>query len=256
MIIIIIVFFVIALILAIICIKNKIKLSKLLHKFKKCNVIVFGKKGSGKDLVFQYVINKRKKRYYSNISYGGKHKKITVNDISVSPNTYDNLINNDIKLTKKHLKENTDIYLSDCGIYLPSQFDTKLYKTYPSFTVYYALSRHLTNSNIHCNTQNLDRVWKGLREHADFYVKVKETLSLPLFLLTKIVMYDTYQSAQQQLNPLSSRILNKYSKAEYDLYQATNGNILSAWILQPKKRIKYDTRYFHKLFYKRKAPRS
>ena len=87
---------------------------------------------------------------------------------------------------------------------LPSQYDTKLYKSYPSFPIFYALSRHLYNSNIHCNTQNLSRVWKALREQADFYIKcieVKKPFILGLFGFLRIdfICYDKYESANNSL---------------------------------------------------------
>src|SRR5574344_749374 len=70
--------------------------SVLKKNYQNSNVLTFGKIGRGKDLLQQYVIYKRKKAYYSNIDYGGKYKHIELKDISVSPNTYDNLINGDV----------------------------------------------------------------------------------------------------------------------------------------------------------------
>ena len=55
-------------------VSNHLKVREMISNFKKCNVIVFGKKGTGKDLIFQKVINCRKDTYYSNISYGGNYK--------------------------------------------------------------------------------------------------------------------------------------------------------------------------------------
>ena len=40
---------------------NHLRVKYMITQFKKCNVIVFGKKGTGKDLIFQKVINSRKK---------------------------------------------------------------------------------------------------------------------------------------------------------------------------------------------------
>ena len=40
----------------------------IMNAFKKGNVIVFGAKGKGKDLIFQYVISERnKERYFSKL---------------------------------------------------------------------------------------------------------------------------------------------------------------------------------------------
>ena len=240
------------LVLIIWLIKQHLFRKEVIHNFKKRNVIVDGKKGSGKDIVFQNVINARKDFYYSNISYGGKHKIISCNDISVYPNTYDNFINDNVVKVKRTFKEGKDIYISDGGIYLPSYMDSKLYKQYPSFPIYYALSRHLYNQNIHINTQNFNRVWKAIREQADFFIHVHKTIKLPFLLITKCTTYDKYESAIKYLTPVKKRFMNKYSTAELDIYNATNGEIKQGYIITWKHSIKYNTRAFEKILLKGK----
>jgi len=39
----------------------------LVSEFARCNIIVYGKKGSGKDLLFAHTINLRGQPHYSNI---------------------------------------------------------------------------------------------------------------------------------------------------------------------------------------------
>lgn len=219
----------------------------MLWHFKHCNVLVGGKKGSGKDLLFQYVINKRNKPYYANILYGGKGKKITLKDVSCAPNDYERITNNQIVKSPHIFKEKSDIYISDIGIFLPSYMDSKLYNKFPSMPIFYALSRHLYLNNVHCNTQNIERGWKALREQADFYIIVKRTWSIPFFLITKFYTYDKYESARQGLTPVKTRLINKYSKAETDIYKATNGDIRQGFIIQRKTKVKYDTRAFEKI---------
>lgn len=237
---------------------NKHKFNYVLWHFKHCNVVVSGKKGSGKDLVFQKVINARKDFYYGNISYGGKHKIISLKEVGLYDTktkyhlTYNNFLNNDVVKTKHKFIEKKDIYISDGGIFLPSHMDSTLHKTYPSFPVFYALSRHLYNSNIHVNVQNIDRLWKPLREQADFFIDVKRTISLPFVLLTRYNTYEKLDSAIQRLNPMKARALNKFSKAEYDTFNATHGVIKTGWIIQRKCKVKYDTRAFEKIVLKGK----
>lgn len=115
--------------------------------------------------------------------------------------------------------------------------------------IYYALSRQLADHNIHANVQNYGRLWKALREQADFYVTCKKTIKLPFFLLTKCITYEKLESASRELLPIKNRMLNKYSKAEVDQYNATNGAITIGWVIQRKRKIKYDTRAFEKLLY-------
>ena len=227
----------------------------LLKIFNKNNVIVFGKKGTGKDLLFQYVINSRHKKHFSNISFSKDTSNICLNDLGLKNNTYDNFINNDIFLEEKREQfEGKDFYISDIGIMLPSQYDTKLYKAYPSFPIFYALSRHLYNSNVHCNTQNLNRVWKALREQADTYIKcigVDTPFFLGLFGFLRInfIIYDKYESAEKSLLPLPYGFMNKFLNANAKQYYATNGDIKKCYVLINKKSIHYDTRVFHEVVF-------
>lgn len=246
------VLFIIALVLFI---KHLLFIRSLIKGFVGGNTIVYGKKGKGKDLLFQYVINKRKDFYYSNISYGGKHKIIPIKDVSIYPNTYNKFILDDITRVDRTFYEEKDIYISDVGNYLPSQYDSLLHKTFPSMPLLYSLSRHLYNNNIHVNTQSLERPWKALREQADFFVKCKGIIKLPFFLIIKVNTYDKYKSALEELEPLSARILNKYSKAEVDLYHATHGEIKSGHVFVRKSKIKYDTRAFEKIVFKKGSRR-
>lgn len=227
---------------------------RIAREFSRCNVIVYGKKGNGKDLLFQAIINKRKRPYFANISYGGDYTNVWANEISVAPNTYEKFIKNDVEVIEKVFPDRKDFYLSDGGIILPSQYDSKLYNAFPSLPIFYALSRHLTNSNVHINTQNLGRVWKALREQADYYVRCRGVIHLPHFLIIKTTEYDTYESAEKNLLPIKNRFGNKYSKAEVDQFNATNGFIQNGFVIVRKKSIKYDTRAYHKIIYGCEAP--
>lgn len=222
---------------------------KVINEFRRCNVVVDGKKGSGKDLLFSEVIYKRKEKYYSNIDYGHGGEVITCQDVSVSPNTYKDFIEGKNVVVDRRFAEGKDIYISDGGIFLPSYMDSVLYKQFPSFPIYYALSRHLANHNIHVNIQNFGRLWKGLREQADSFIHVHGTISVPFFLLIKATIYEDYASASEHVRPIKVRFFNKYSKAEADKYHAERGDIVQGWFVVPKRHIKYDSRYFEKVVY-------
>lgn len=234
-------------------IKNHLVNKNTLWHFKHCNVIVAGKKGSGKDLLFQWVINKRHDFYYSNISYGGKNKIVKLKDVSCMPNTYYSLILDKVERQNHIFKDSKDIYISDIGNFLPSYMDSTLYKYFPSMPLFYSLSRHLYNNNVHCNSQSIERGWKALREQADFYIQVKRTKKILGFLfITKYYSYSSYESAKKQLLPIKTRLLNKYSKSNVDLYNAQNGEIQKGYIWQFKFKLKYDTRAFEKVLLKGK----
>lgn len=231
---------------------NKVNTDNILWHFKHGNVIVCGHKGKGKDLLFQWVINKRDDFYYSNISYGGSKKIISLKDISCSPNNYDSLINNQVVKTKHLFKEKKDIYVSDAGNFLPAQMDALLHRKYTSMPLFYSLSRHLYNNNVHMNTQSIERLWKIVREQGDFFVVCKRTYKLPFFLVIKCITYDKYESCKNGLLPLKKRALNKQSKNQYDLFVSQNGDIRKCFVFIRKSKIHYDTRAFEKILLKGK----
>lgn len=229
----------------------------LRKQFERCNCIVFGKKGTGKDLLFNKVINLRKRKCYANIPYNEKYAEIKqIKDFTVAPNTYQDFLNDKVQVVKKLLNENQDFYISDGGIALPSQYQGDLCKLYPSLPIYYALSRHLTNSNIHINTQNLGRVWDKLREQADGYFKTKYSLKLGPLIFTKFIYYDEYESAKANILPYKTRMvfIKAESRANREEYEALHGEVRSYLICQLVKNVKYDSRYFHSVLYGESAP--
>lgn len=235
------------------CIRSNFLLKDL---FDKYNIIVFGAKGKGKDLLFQKVIYlNKKKEYLSNTNYGYKFNDVPISDLSVEPNTFENFIDGNINIiSKKEGFENKNYFLSDAGIYLPCQYDYQLHKKYKSLPIFYALSRHLYNMNIHLNTQALERPWKAIREQADFYILCKGNIKLLFGIICKIRLYEKYNSALNKQAPMGSRILNKYSKAEVDKFRAENGIISDRIYYIRKFNIKYDSRYFHQVLFNVKAP--
>lgn len=229
----------------------------LIDCFSNDNVIVFGLKGKGKDLINNKVINSRNVPCYANIPYNRELCIVkSIQDFSVSPNTYENILNDDVKQIKKINKENTDFYISDGGIFLPSQYSNNLIKKYPSLPIYYALSRHLTNSNIHINSQYLGRVWDKLREHAGYYIKACKTINLFGFLITRFIVYDRYDSAMSQLEPynVTGLFTHSESRANKEDFEAKHGHIKKYYIIQHKSKVYYQSRYFHTAFYGYHAP--
>jgi len=219
--------------------------------FRKNNTITFGKKGDGKDLIFQKIINRQNKPYYATIPYDAKHyEKLTLADLSLKPNTYENFIRGEVVQVEKKLKENQDFYITDGGVSLPSQYDNLLSKTYPSFPIAYALSRQLWLMNIHINTQAIGRVWIKLREQADSYIKARGVINLPFVLLCFFRTYEKQKSAENDMSPMVVGLLaNKYTKGEASVYEATNGRIKNGWFVIRKSKIKYDTRAYHKTLF-------
>lgn len=246
-----------AIIMLVILYKHFTTKSRIKKAFTEGSVMVSGRKRYGKDILFQTMINCRKEPYFANINYGGQYTHIDMKELLLGENTYNNFIYGKVATCEKNDKlEGHDIYISDGGIYLPSQADSVLHKAYPSLPITYALSGHLYNNGIHVNTQRLDRVWKALREQADYFVLMrKRCLKLPFFIVLFTTEYTKYDSALQELSPMKSTLFNKYSKAEKDLYKAQHGFIKDGLIIVRKSSLRYDTRAFHEVIYGAKAPR-
>lgn len=230
---------------------------RIIRMFRENNVMVFGRRGKGKDLLFQEIIACRHEGYQANISYGYKQtRQINGNSLSVAPNTYEDFINGNITTIKKDESlERVDAYFSDAGTIFPSQMDSKLHREFPSLPIYYALSRHLYASNIHLNTQNLERVWKALREQADYFIQCRGVIHLPFMLIIRTTEYDKYKSALAELLPVKGGgLFNSFKKAETAVYNATNGYIQDGYFIVWKRHIKYDTRAYHKILFGYDAP--
>lgn len=255
-IIIIIVLIILAIVMIVTIVRHFMTKSRIKSAFSHGSCIVFGRKGYGKDILFQTIINSRHQPYFSNLDYGGNYHHIDLKEMELIGNDCHNFINGNInKCEKNTALENHDIYISDCGVYLPSQFDSYLHKVYPSMPISYALSRHLWNNGIHCNAQTLSRVWKALREQADYYILMrKRCLKLPFFIVLFTTEYSKYDSAYNELQPMNNLLFNKYSKAEQQVYKAKHGFIKNGLIIVSKRSLHYDTRAFHKIIYGVEAP--
>ena len=226
---------------------NKFELKKF---FNNSNVIVYGKKGSGKDILFNYITNTRR-FYYSNIPYTNKNfELITPNDLKLGNNTFINMLLNNTEKCNWTFKEKTDFFISDCGVYLPSQYDSILHKEYKGLPLFYALSRHIGLHNIHCNAQNLERIWKALREQADIYIKTLKTIKLPFLLVVKYRIYDKYSSAINDIRICKGSLL--HTSDTIKVQNSNVGLIKEKWIIVTKFNTKYNSRYFKDLLIEQK----
>lgn len=198
----------------------------LVNEFSRCNVMVFGKKGSGKDVIFAHVIALRGEKHYANIPYDSNTEVIELCELAAGDNTFADCINGTIRPFEPRFDEGSDIYISDAGIYFPNTADRLLNDLYPSTPVLLALSRHLYNNNIHTNCQGFDRPWKKIREQADSYIQVLRTRNCGDCLLVDIRGYDKYSHAENEVNPVV-----KYT------------------VRIPIGELQYDSRYFRNVFF-------
>lgn len=178
-------------------------LKKVVKDFDKGNVSVSGLVGTGKDMLFANVIQRRRSDYISNLDYN--IKKLCF--IPFKAEDYN--INNDFRsfLTGKlnkyvyPYKDNIDIYISDAGLYFPSQYYSKLDKEFDYLPYFFALTRHLGNCNVHYNAQNLNRVYDKVREMSDIYYRC---LSCKVFfgkvVVLTVMKYDKLQSCLDRVS--------------------------------------------------------
>lgn len=229
---------------------------ELLKVFNTYNTIVFGRKGSGKDVIFQHVtayLDKHGIEYRSNIDYGNNEKITDIGLYSLWPNTSESLIDGKVqKITNQIPITGFSHFESDAGAKYPSHLDHLLSKKYPWLPLVMAFSRHLWNMRFHMNTQALSRIWIKIREQADYYIKVIGTLNVFIGLFTKIRYYEDYESANQGLRPYRPHGLlhtKQEVQAMREEYDALHGVIKERWIFTPKSALKYDTFYFRKVFF-------
>lgn len=237
---------VIALIATFLYIKNKLSQKYILNTFKDGNVMVVGMKGKGKDLLFSFVTNKRKKEYISNVDYtdGIKHIEFDpIKQLGVGGNTCEDLIEGTIKKYDYPYPDGIDYYISDGGIYFPSQEDSKLKKKYRSTAVFMALSRHLGDCNVHINVQNYNRLWLLMREQSDNYILCRKAKVFFGKICRQVMyVYDNAASCQNRVKPMKKR-LGKKARIEYDKFTAQYGEIKKIVIWHILKH-KYDSRRF------------
>lgn len=226
---------------------------KVIKIFDSGNVCVCGLRGTGKDLLMSNVVVRRDLPYISNIDYGGSYNPFDYSKLSCGSNTYDNFILGNVSNYFYDYPDGTDVYLSDAGIYFPSQYCNELNKKFPYMSVFQAISRHVGDCNFHFNSQNLNRVWDKIREQSDIYILCRGCLYLKGWVFQRITIYDRYQSAVDRMRPLrlplpllsnkESRMMRKIQIAQFE---ASHGLIRDHFLIYRNKST-YNTRQFKEI---------
>lgn len=229
------------------------KFKKIIQLFEDGNVSVCGLRGRGKDLLMSNVVARRGLPYVCNIDYGGQWYPFNYVDIDCGKNTYRDFIANDVNNYLYPYPDGTDIYLSDAGIYFPSQFCNELNKQFPYMPVFQAISRHVGDCNFHFNAQNLNRVWDKIREQSDIYVLCRRCIYFRGFVLQLVTIYDKYDSAVSRMKPLrlplpmfanrEQRLMRNIQVAQFE---AAHGSIKNG-ILFYRNKSNYNTRQFKQI---------
>lgn len=228
-------------------------MKKIIKLFRSGNVCVFGLRGRGKDLLMSNVVIRRDLPYVCNTNYGGRHFPLIMNEFDCGKNTYDNFILGSVNHYEYPYADGVDIYISDAGVYFPSQYCNELNRKYGYFSTFMALSRHLGECNVHFNVQNLNRVWDKIREQSDIYICCNWSRMLfGKFVIQKVTVYEKYESAVSRVPPYRPPKvrLNQDRKMNLALakqnYRIAHGDIRSRVIFY-KNRSTYDTRIFKKM---------
>lgn len=234
-----------------------IGLRKVIKHFESGNVCVVGLRGCGKDMLFANVVARRKAPYVSNTNYNcakAPYLKLKFDNLDIQ-NNYKNFISGEVVPYDYPYPECADIYIADCGIYLPSQYCNQLNNQYPQFPCFYALSRHIANCNVHFNVQNLNRVWDKLREQSDIYIRTVSCKVIGKYVIQRVIEYDKYQSCVDRVEPYVPAKLplmaSKEVKAQLQRsneeakrrYAEQYGTVKSRLLIY-KNKSKYDTRLF------------
>lgn len=237
------------------------RIRKIVRLFEDGNVCVCGLRGRGKDLLMANVAVRRNKEYVCNVNYGGVHHQFNPMDYNCSGNTYKNFITGKVKKYVYPWSDGTDIYISDAGVYFPSQYCNELNRGYGYFATFMALSRHLGDCNVHFNAQNLNRVWDKIREQSDCYIMVNGCVVLfGKLVLQKVTLYELFDSAQKRVPPfrLPRPFLNRDRQFQWEVqksnYDIAHGSIKRKLLVYWHKS-NYNTRFFREVLENGKEPK-
>lgn len=180
--------------------KNFIK-----QTFERGNVCVVGLRGRGKDMLMANVVDRRSRPYVCNTDYHCKNEKsvfipLILSDFDIN-NSFDDFVRSTVHYYKFPLDDNTDVYIPDCGVYFPSQYNGELNKRFSSFPLFMALSRQLGRCNVHTNCQNLNRVWDKIREQSDIYVMCEKIKVVGRLVFQTVTIYDKADACQNRVKP-------------------------------------------------------
>ena len=225
---------------------------KIIKLFESGNVSVCGLRGRGKDMLMANVICRRKKKYVSNVDYGGDRESFIPSQYDCARNTYKNFISGNVMPYVYPWEDGTDIYISDAGVYYPAQYCNELNRDFGYFSTFMALSRHLGDCNIHYNVQNLNRCWDKIREQSDIYVMCNRCFVWHGWVLQLVTVYDQYDAAVKRVPPfrIPRPWFNKDRRLQWELayqnYLISHG-LIERRILLYRNKSNYNTRIFKEM---------
>lgn len=229
------------------------KFKKIIKLFEKGNVCVTGLRGDGKDMLISNVVIRRRMPYVSNVDYGGGWSPFIPTELDCGKNIYRNFISGDVRYYQYPHPDGTDIYVSDAGIYFPSQYCNELNRDYPYIATFQAISRHVGKCNFHINVQSLNRCYDKIREQSEIFILCRGCWVIGGIVIQRIRIYDQYDSCVHKVRPFSvptpilANAQTRYAvKLQKATYEANHGYIKNA-ILIYRNKSNYDTRFFKRM---------
>lgn len=230
-------------------------IKNIIKYFENGNVCITGLRGTGKDMLISNVVVRRDKPYVSNIDYtnGVNYQLLDFDNLDLGKNDYKNFISNDLNYYEMPYILGSDIYISDVGVYFPSQYCGELNKRYQYFAFLQALTRQVSHNNIHFNVQNLNRCWDKIREQSDIYIRCNWCKVILGFVIQSITIYDKYESCVNRVKPcritiplFADKNTKQQSKMYLDNFINQHGTIKTRLLIY-KNKSSYDTYYFEKM---------
>lgn len=226
--------------------------------FEYASTLVTGQRGRGKDVLFGNVIARRNLPYCSNLNYGYEYNELTP-DIMRLGSTFEDIVNGNVKYYQYPFPDNTDIYISDAGIMFPSQYSGILDSKYKDLPLFFALSRHLFDGNIHANVQVYSRLWNKLREQVDQFIYCERCVFVGNIVFLKCTEYDRAKSCEDHVPecrvkvPIFGRKERLNARIRRDEYATAHGKVRTLTYVFIN-RSKHDTRHFKEVFLNGKKP--
>lgn len=203
----------------------------IMKAFDAGSVTVTGHKRRGKDMLFSYVVNRRKKPCLSNMKYSDQTTIVDIKELNLGENDYKHFIDGNVQLIKKREEwEGQDYFLGDGGIYLPSQHQGEPGKDLSDAAV---ILRHIQTTVRHEYSRQRAEPQQAMGQTARAQRLLHRLPRLPsahrkVFKL-RMTFYDKYESALQRLEPfkVDRRLLgkDKQQQALKRQYESTNGTI-------------------------------
>lgn len=224
---------------------------KIKQLFKANNLVICGPKGSGKDTLMSWATYGIE--HNCNVPLHENTNVIQLSQIMIPNLTRDNLV------LKKHLDLNYNDYkifenmtlISDSQLYFPSYDDSGLKKEYPFIANTYSIWRHLFNSPLHFNTQNIDRLWKILREQLDEVIMCLDVHYGFFYVKSHVRYYERAVDAIKGLKPLKIGLFSKSDEKEVE--DSQRWEIKDYTLLLPKYKCQQDSYYFKKIVFRKET---